>query len=109
MLRAFLVFVKAWLLFGFVCVFFVAPLYLVAIFPDVPEPMVRASRAFGYGVVRAPPSEATFWYRLAGCAAVVAMGCAMIFSWTRGSSTSQDDQANPPNGTERSRRSKRRK
>jgi hypothetical protein len=109
MLRAFLIFVKAWFFLGFVCIFFVAPLYLIAIFPDVPEPMVRASRAIGYGVVRAPPSEATFWYRLASCGIVVALGCLMIFYWLKGSSNKQETHEEPPNKHKRQRGSRRRK
>ena len=106
MLQAFLLFVKAWLFLGFVLLFVVAPLYLIAIFPDVPEPMVRAFRGIGYGVVRAPASETSFWYRIAGCGTVIAIGCAIIYSWTKAPSQNHEIQEKQPTHRRRERRSK---
>lgn len=77
-------FLGAWLLVGFVLVFFVAPLYLLAIYPDIPEPFVRfRTTAFPYGVVDAPPSIASFLMRLIGCGAMIFIGLLFAYRWLR--------------------------
>jgi hypothetical protein len=80
-MKALLLFFRGWLGLYFVLVHFVVPFYLVAIYPDVPEPMGRFMRGFGYGVVRAPPSEIGFWYRFLSCGAWVGLG--LVLLWHR--------------------------
>lgn len=76
----------AWLLVGFVLVFFVAPLYLLAIYPDIPEPFLHFRRtAFPYGVVDASPSIASFLMRLIGCGAMILIGLLFAHRWLRDS------------------------
>lgn len=73
--------VEVWLALFLVLSFFVVPIYLVAIYPEVPEPYYRFSRTFGYGVIQAPPSEFGFWYRLSACSAVVFLGVLLVRRW----------------------------
>ena len=54
-------------------VHFILPLYLLAIYPRVPEGLVRL-----FGVPLNSPAITNFWYRLAVCALFVALG--LLFS-----------------------------
>ena len=82
-MKAFFLFFKIWLAACFVLTFFVVPLYLIAIFPEVPEPYYRFARSIGYGVVRGDSSVMAFWYRLTSCGLVVSMGVLMVWNWLR--------------------------
>lgn len=82
-MKAFLWFFKAWLLVCFGLTFFVVPFYLVAIYPEIPEPYYRFTRSIGYGVVRAEPSLLGFLYRLVSCGLVVSLGTLMVWAWLR--------------------------
>jgi len=77
-MNAVLLFFKAWLLVCFALTFFVVPLYLVAIYPEVPEPYYRFVRSLGYGVVHGPPSTIDFWYRILGCGTVIILGLLIV-------------------------------
>jgi hypothetical protein len=74
-------FFRGWLGMYFLLAHFVVPFYLVAIYPDVPEPAVRAMRGLGYGVLEGPPSEFGFWYRFMACGFWVLLG--MLILWHR--------------------------
>ncbi len=78
-------FLKGWLLLCFVLTFFVVPMYLIAIYPEVPEPYYRFLRTLGYGVLRGSPSPIGFWYRLLSCGAVVALGLLLVWHWLKDS------------------------
>jgi hypothetical protein len=80
-MKLFLRVVQVWLALCFVLSFFAVPLYLIAIYPRVPDAYYRFSRLFGYGVVQAPASELGFWYRLVGCGAVVLLGLLLTRRW----------------------------
>jgi hypothetical protein len=80
-MKAITFFFRTWLLLCFALSFFVIPLYLVAIYPDVPQPYFRMMRGLGYGVIKAQPSELGYWYRLVGCAAVIVLGLLMVRKW----------------------------
>jgi hypothetical protein len=82
-MKAILVFFKAWLFLCFVLAFFVVPFYLVAIYPEVPEPYYRFTRSIGYGVLRAHPSPMAFAYRFASCGLVVLVGMFVVWTWLR--------------------------
>lgn len=73
-MRLMFVFFRGWLGVFYLLVFFVIPCYLVAIYPDVPEPALRFMRGSNYGVVAAPASDTGFWYRFFACAGWVLMG-----------------------------------
>jgi hypothetical protein len=80
-MKLFRLIVEIWLALFFVLSFFVVPIYLVAIYPEVPEPYYRFSRTFGYGVIQAPPSEFGFWYRLSACGGIVFLGLLLVRRW----------------------------
>lgn len=82
-MKAILLFFKAWLVLCFVLAFFVVPFYLVAIYPEVPEPYYRFARRIGYGVLDAKPSPLAFAYRFASCGLVVALGMLVVWVWLR--------------------------
>jgi len=82
-MKAFFTFCRVWLLLCFILAFFVLPLYLIAIYPDVPEPYLRVRKGLGYGVVQAPASELGFWYRLAACGATISLGLLLVWDWLR--------------------------
>jgi hypothetical protein len=82
-MKAILAFFKAWLLLCFVLTFFVVPFYLMAIYPEVPEPYYRFARSIGYGALRVPPSPMAFAYRFASCGSVVLMGMLAVWIWLR--------------------------
>jgi hypothetical protein len=77
-MKALLHFFRGWLGLYFLLVHFVVPFYLVAIYPEVPEPAVRFLRGFGYGVVGGSPSELGFWYRFLSCGAWVLVGLVLL-------------------------------
>lgn len=77
-MKVLLNFFRGWVGLYFLLVHFVVPFYLVAICPRVPEPAVRFLRGMGYGVVDAPPSDLTFWYRFIGCGAWILMGLLLL-------------------------------
>ncbi len=67
-----------WLV-GILLVCFVAPLYLLAIYPELPATLSRGSgRAFSSLALQ------NFWYRLGFCASLLAMGVAMLVATLRG-------------------------
>lgn len=82
-MKVILSFFKAWLVLCFVLAFFVVPFYLVAIYPEVPEPYHRFIRSIGYGVLEAKPSPLAFAYRFASCGLVVALGMLVVWGWLR--------------------------
>ena len=82
-MKVLLLFFRGWLGIYFLLIHFVVPIYLVAIYPDFPEPAVRLMRGFGYGVVQAPPSEVGFWYRFLSCSAWVIIGLLLIYHHLR--------------------------
>ncbi|WP_156404607.1 hypothetical protein [Curvibacter sp. PAE-UM] len=77
-MNIFLHFFRGWLGAYFLLVHFVIPFYLVAIYPEVPEPAVRALRGIGYGAISAPASELGFWYRFLSCGAWVLLGLLLL-------------------------------
>lgn len=77
-MRVILHFFRGWLGVYFLLVHFVIPFYLVAIYPEVPEPAVRALRGMGYGAISAQPSELGFWYRFISCGAWVLLGMLLL-------------------------------
>ena len=77
-MRVLLNFFRGWLGLYFLLVHFVIPFYLVAIYPEVPEPAVRALRGMGYGAIAGPPSERGFWYRFVACGAWVLLGLLLL-------------------------------
>jgi hypothetical protein len=77
-MNVFLHFFRGWLGVYFLLVHFLIPFYLVAIYPEVPEPAVRALRGMGYGVIAAPASELGFWYRFLSCGAWVLLGLLLL-------------------------------
>ena len=83
-MRALLVFFRGWLVLCFVLVYFVIPFYLVAVYPDVPEPIVRAARGLGYGALKGAPSELGFWYRFVACGVWVGWGLLLVGRFIRG-------------------------
>lgn len=91
-MKAFIWLFKAWLLLCFGLVFFVVPLYLVAIYPDTPEPNFRFTGVL-YSVARADPSLLGFIYRLVSCGLVVSLGVLLIWAWFRGAGAQQKGQA----------------
>ena len=68
-LRALRVIVLILWLSGLVLACFVAPLYLLAIYPDLPENLSR-----GFGRAMSGPALQNFWYRLLVCALFVGLG-----------------------------------
>jgi hypothetical protein len=82
-MKAFFWFFKVWLFACFVLTFFVVPMYLIAIYPEVPEPYYRFARSIGYGVVRGEASVTGFLFRLTSCGLVVSLGTLMVWSWLR--------------------------
>lgn len=98
-------FFRVWLLFHFALVFFVVPLYLIAIYPDVPKPYLRMMKGLGYGVLQAPASEFGFWYRFLACGGAIVLGLLLIHRWSRGQSSESDTA----DSLERERGKKRRK
>ncbi|SFU85589.1 hypothetical protein SAMN05216350_106220 [Polaromonas sp. YR568] len=82
-MKAILVFFKAWLFLCFVLTFFVVPFYLMAIYPEVPEPYYRFIGSIGYSVLHVPPSPMAFAYRFASCGSVVLMGMFVVWIWLR--------------------------
>ncbi len=72
-------FFKAWLGLCFVLTFFVVPMYLVAIYPEMPQPYISAKRYFGYGLVGGEPSVLGFFYRVTSCGLMVALGLLMVW------------------------------
>lgn len=83
-MRVLLLFFRGWLALCFVLVYFVIPFYLVAIYPDVPEPVVRAARGLGHGAIKGPPSELGFWYRFFACGAWVGLGLLLVRRFIHG-------------------------
>jgi hypothetical protein len=83
-MKTFLLIFRGWLLLCFALAFFVVPLYLISIYPEVPEPYYRVMRGLGYGVVRAPASELGYWFRFLGCGAIIALGLLVVGNWLRG-------------------------
>lgn len=77
-MKVLLNFFRGWLGLYFLLVHFVIPFYLVAIYPEVPEPAVRALRGMGYGAIAEPPSELGFWYRFVSCGAWVMLGLLLL-------------------------------
>ena len=82
-MKAFNWFFKVWLFACFALTFFIVPMYLIAVYPEVPEPYYRFARSIGYGVVRSEASVMGFWYRLASCGFVVSFGTLMVWIWLR--------------------------
>lgn len=76
-------FFKAWLGLCFVLTFFVVPMYLVAIYPEMPQPYLSAKRYFGYGLVDGDSSALGFFYRLISCGLMVTLGLLMVWGWLR--------------------------
>jgi hypothetical protein len=68
-LRALRVFALTLWLSGLVLACFVAPLYLLAIYPELPESFGR-----GFGRAMSGPALQNFWYRLLVCALFVGLG-----------------------------------
>lgn len=78
-------FIKALLVLCFVFVFFLTPVYLLAIYPDVPEPALPIRRGWAsYGIIKAQPSIETFIYRLLGCGIMMALGALLAYKWFEG-------------------------
>lgn len=73
-MKAALAFFRSWLGLVHLLVYFVIPFYLIAIYPEVPEPALRFMRGSNYGVVAAPASEIAFWYRFLACGGWVLLG-----------------------------------
>jgi hypothetical protein len=74
--------ILVWIHCCVVLIFFVVPLYLLAIYPDVPEPFLHFRRTpFPYGVVEAPPSLMSFLMRLVGCGSAIGVGLLMEYRW----------------------------
>jgi hypothetical protein len=71
-------FFRGWLGLYFLLVHFVIPFYLVAIYPEVPEPALRVLRGIGYGANAGPASELGFWYRFVSCGAWVMLGVLLL-------------------------------
>lgn len=76
-------FFRVWLSLCFALIFFVVPLYLIAIYPEMPQPYIRASRYFGYGLISGDPSALGFFYRLTSCGLMIALGLRMVWGWLR--------------------------
>ena len=76
-------FFRAWLVLFFVLVYFFIPFYLIAIYPDIPEPAVRIARSAGYGLIKGDPSPLSFWYRFTACGAWVLMGLLLVWRYLR--------------------------
>lgn len=75
---------KGWLVLVFVMMFFVAPLYALAIYPDIPSPRWSFLRGYGAGPVEAEASLTSFLLRLSYCGGVVALGLAIAWKWLGG-------------------------
>ena len=60
---------------GLVLACFVAPLYLLAIYPDTPENLGR-----GFGRAMSGPAMQNFWYRLLVCAFFMGLGVVGILA-----------------------------
>lgn len=88
-MKALLRFFRVWLLVCFVLAYFVVPFYLVAIYPEVPEPYYRFMRSMGYGVLRTEPSPMAFAYRFVSCGLVVAIGMLIVWKWLRDTGKSE--------------------
>jgi hypothetical protein len=82
-MKAFLLFFRVWLWLVFVLVHFVIPFYLVAIYPEIPDPAIRIVRSAGYGLVRGDASLVGFWYRFTACGAWVSIGLLLIWRHIR--------------------------
>ncbi|KRI01384.1 hypothetical protein AO057_08795 [Curvibacter sp. PAE-UM] len=82
-------FFRAWMLVCFALTFFVVPLYLVAIYPDVPQPYLNFKRYIGYGVVSGEPSALGFFYRLTSCGLMVSLGLLIVWGWSRDGDSSK--------------------
>lgn len=82
-MKAVLLFFRGWLGLYFVLGHFVVPFYLGYIYPEVPEPVIRAMRGLGYGAFKAPPSELGFWYRFLSCGAWIGMGLLLLWHHIR--------------------------
>ncbi|WP_280151974.1 hypothetical protein [Piscinibacter sp. XHJ-5] len=95
-MKTLLLLFRGWLLLCFALTFFVVPIYLISIYPEVPEPYYQMMRGLGYGVVRGPASELGYWYRLLGCGAVVTLGVLMASMWLRDAAWNGQDHGRPP-------------
>lgn len=83
-MNAVLRFFQAWLVLVFVLAFFVAPIYALAIYPEVPTTYRQLMRGYGLGPVAAEPSLTGFLLRLTYCGCVVALGLAIAWRWISG-------------------------
>jgi hypothetical protein len=92
-MKVLLHFFRGWLGLYFLLVHFVIPFYLVAIYPEVPEPAVRALRGIGYGAISGPPSELGFWYRFLACGVWVLFGMLLLSKRIREIAEEGDERA----------------
>lgn len=93
-MKAFIWFFKVWLIACFVLTFFVVPMYMIAIYPEVPQPYYRFARGIGYAVIRGEATVIGFWYRLASCGIVVMVGTLMVWTWLRDLGRDHKDEKN---------------
>ena len=82
-MKAIFFFFRVWLGLVFVLVYFIIPFYLVAIYPDIPEPAIRIARSAGYGLIRGDASPLGFWYRFTACGAWLSMGLLLVWRHIR--------------------------
>ena len=103
-MKAILLFFRVWLGLVFVLVYFVIPFYLVAIYPDIPEPAIRIARSAGYGLVRGDASLVGFWYRFTACGAWVSMGLLLIWWHIRPAEVTPTPEQKAPKKTKKTTR-----
>jgi hypothetical protein len=81
-MQLFIRFMVAWLALCFALTFFIIPLYLLAIYPEVPEPFLRFMRSGApYGVLHGSASIESFIYRLLGCGSTITIGTIIAYRW----------------------------
>jgi hypothetical protein len=93
-MKFFLLFFKGWLVLCFALMFFVAPIYLLSVHPEIPPGARRLGRTFGFGV-SGGSTEFGFWYRFASCGVVVLAGIFIVRHWLTGVAARTSEEAVP--------------
>lgn len=80
-------FFQFWLALVFVCVFFVAPLYALAIYPEYPLSKIQVLRGLTSGqeivATKGTASLAGLLMRLIYCGSIVGLGLLIVWKWLR--------------------------
>jgi hypothetical protein len=76
-------FFRIWLVLCFALTFFAIPLYLLAIYPEIPPNLRQIARGMGITFGTPQPSLIGFTLRVIYSGCVIALGCLVVASWLR--------------------------